>query len=71
MLNLSTTIVGARIMALTATMKVLGLIPGIIMIVVMAYLTDASIEFLLRFTKAGNSVSYGGVMGDSYGRFIW
>ncbi|KAM7506890.1 hypothetical protein LguiA_017343 [Lonicera macranthoides] len=67
--NLSTTIVGAGIMALPATMKVLGLVPGIIMIIIMAYLTDASIEFLLRFTRAGNSVSYGGVMGDAFGKY--
>lgn len=67
--NLSTTIVGAGIMALPATLKVLGLIPGIIMIVLMAYLTDASIEFLLRFTRARSSVSYGGVMRDAFGKY--
>ncbi|CAA7047476.1 unnamed protein product [Microthlaspi erraticum] len=47
--NLATTIIGAGIMALPATMKILGLVLGITMIVVMAFLTDASIEFLLRF----------------------
>ncbi|XVF14261.1 hypothetical protein REPUB_Repub09cG0043300 [Reevesia pubescens] len=36
--NLSTTIVGARIMALPATMKVMGLILGIAMIIFMAFL---------------------------------
>ncbi|KAK9118672.1 hypothetical protein Scep_016765 [Stephania cephalantha] len=66
--NLSTTIVGAGIMALPATMKVLGLVPGIVMIVVMAILTEASIEMLLRFSRAGKTVSYGGVMGDAFGR---
>ncbi|KAI4388989.1 hypothetical protein MLD38_001265 [Melastoma candidum] len=51
--NLSTTIVGAGIMALPATMKVLGLGLGIAMIVFMAFLTEKSIEFLLRFSRAG------------------
>lgn len=67
--NLSTTIVGAGIMALPATMKVLGLVPGILMIVFMAFLTECSIEMLLRFSKAGKSVSYGGLMGDTFGKF--
>lgn len=65
--NLSTTIVGAGIMALPATMKVLGLIPGIAAIIFMAFLTDASIEFLLRFSRTAKSVSYAGLMGDSFG----
>lgn len=65
--NLATTIIGAGIMALPATMKILGLVLGITMIVVMAFLTDASIEFLLRFSKAGKNRSYGGLMGGSFG----
>ncbi|KAL5723358.1 Amino acid transporter avt6a [Ranunculus cassubicifolius] len=65
--NLSTTIVGAGIMALPATMKVLGLVPGILMIVFMAFLTEKSIEILLRFSKQGRSTSYGGLMGVAYG----
>ncbi|KAM7520605.1 hypothetical protein LguiB_019567 [Lonicera macranthoides] len=67
--NLSTTIVGAGIMALPATMKVLGLVPGIAMIILMAFLTEASIELLLRFSRAGKSVSYGGVMDDAFGKY--
>ncbi|OVA15418.1 Amino acid transporter [Macleaya cordata] len=66
--NLSTTIVGAGIMALPATMKVLGLVPGILMIIFMAFLTEKSIEMLLRFSKPGKSVSYGGLMGDAFGK---
>ncbi|GJN00037.1 hypothetical protein PR202_ga17186 [Eleusine coracana subsp. coracana] len=38
--NLSTTIVGAGIMALPATLKVLGLVPGLVMIVLAALLTS-------------------------------
>ncbi|KAL4379946.1 hypothetical protein GQ457_02G006110 [Hibiscus cannabinus] len=67
--NLSTTIVGAGIMALPATMKVLGLVLGIAMIIFMAFLTDASIEFLLRFSRAGKNTSYGGLMGDAFGKY--
>lgn len=67
--NLSTTIVGAGIMALPATMKVLGLILGIAVIIFMAFLTEASIEFLLRFSRTSKSVSYGGLMGDTFGKY--
>ncbi|KAA8530490.1 hypothetical protein F0562_005199 [Nyssa sinensis] len=67
--NLSTTVVGAGIMALPATMKVLGLGLGIAMIIFMAFLTEASIELLLRFSRAGRMLSYGGVMGDAFGKF--
>lgn len=67
--NLSTTIVGAGIMALPATMKVLGLGVGIAMIIIMAFLTEASIEIMLRFSRAGKSTSYGGLMGDAFGKY--
>lgn len=66
--NLATTIIGAGIMALPATMKILGLVPGIAMIVLMAFLTDATIEFLLRFSIIGKNRSYGGLMEDSFGK---
>eukprot|EP00253_Pinus_taeda_P010227 PITA_10227 len=66
--NLSTTVVGAGIMALPATMKVLGLILGSLLIIFVCFLTDASIDILLRFSRAGAAVSYGGVMGDAFGK---
>lgn len=66
--NLSTTIVGAGIMSLPATMKLLGLVPGIVMIIFVAFLTEASIEMLIRYSRAGKTSSYAGVMGDSFGR---
>lgn len=65
--NLSTTIVGAGIMALPATMKVLGLVPGLVMIVLAAFLTDASIELLMRFSRVVGAPSYSAVMGDAFG----
>lgn len=65
--NLSTTIVGAGIMALPATMKVLGLAPGLVLVVLAALLTDASIELLVRFTRAAGVKTYGKAMGDAFG----
>eukprot|EP01018_Ginkgo_biloba_P000989 Gb_25787 [translate_table: standard] len=67
-LNLSTTIIGAGIMALPATMKILGLILGLSLLVLVGLLTNLSIEFLLRFSKAGKAISYRGVMADAFGR---
>ncbi|KAK4271880.1 hypothetical protein QN277_020508 [Acacia crassicarpa] len=67
--NLSTTIVGAGIMALPATFKQLGMVAGIVAIIFTAFLAEKSIEFLLRFTRAGKVVSYGGLMGDAFGKF--
>ena len=66
--NISTSIIGAGIMALPATMKVLGLGLGIGMIMFVAILTEGSLEMLLRFSRVGNSQSYGEVMRDAFGR---
>lgn len=65
--NLSTTVVGAGIMALPATMKQLGLIPGLIMIVLGAALTESSIEMILRFSRASKSATYSGLVSDAFG----
>ncbi|PRQ27888.1 putative amino acid transporter, transmembrane domain-containing protein [Rosa chinensis] len=65
--NLSTTIVGAGIMALPSAVKQLGLIPGLIMIVLGAVLTESSIDMILRFTRASKTSSYSGLVGDSFG----
>uniref|UniRef100_A0A0C9RYD5 TSA: Wollemia nobilis Ref_Wollemi_Transcript_4157_1742 transcribed RNA sequence n=1 Tax=Wollemia nobilis TaxID=56998 RepID=A0A0C9RYD5_9CONI len=66
--NLCTTVVGAGIMALPATVKVLGLVLTVFLIIAVALLTDVSIGFLLRFSRASERSSYGGVMGDAFGR---
>ncbi|KAG2327617.1 hypothetical protein Bca52824_010345 [Brassica carinata] len=47
-------------------MKILGLVLDNAVIVVMAFLTDASIEFLLWFSKIKKSRYHGGLMGDSF-----
>ncbi|CAL0322522.1 unnamed protein product [Lupinus luteus] len=65
--NLSTTIVGAGIMALPSAVKQLGLIPGLGMIILGAMLTEASIDILLKFTRLSKSTTYSGVVCDSFG----
>jgi len=65
--NLSTTIVGAGIMALPATLKQLGLIPGLILIALGAILTEFSIDVILRFSKSSKCTSYAGLAGDAFG----
>ncbi|KAH0984376.1 hypothetical protein GBA52_011553 [Prunus armeniaca] len=66
--NLSCTIVGSGIMSLPATLKMLGLVPGIVLIIIVAFVIEASIEMLLRFSKAGCAYSYGDAMADAFGR---
>lgn len=65
--NLSTTVVGAGIMALPAAVKQLGMIPGLVMIVLGSMLTESSIDMILRFTQASKTTSYSGVVGDAFG----
>lgn len=65
--NLSTTIVGAGIMALPATLKQLGMIPGLLVIVLAGMLTQSSIDILLRFSRASKAGSYSGLVGDAFG----
>ncbi|KAJ0025378.1 hypothetical protein Pint_08601 [Pistacia integerrima] len=65
--NLSTTAVGAGIMALPATVNQLGLIPGLIMILFVAWLTESSIDMILRFTRACKSATYSGLVADAFG----
>ncbi|KAG8377438.1 hypothetical protein BUALT_Bualt08G0032900 [Buddleja alternifolia] len=64
--NLSTTVVGAGIMALPATLKQLGAIPGLITIVLAGMLTEKSIEMVLRFSKASKTGSYSGLAGEAF-----
>uniref|UniRef100_A0A0E0JWN4 Amino acid transporter transmembrane domain-containing protein n=1 Tax=Oryza punctata TaxID=4537 RepID=A0A0E0JWN4_ORYPU len=67
--NLSTTIVGAGIMALPASIKMLGIIPGILMIILVALLTEASIDMLVRCSHQGKITSYGWLMGETFGQW--
>ncbi|KAK7276449.1 hypothetical protein RIF29_17588 [Crotalaria pallida] len=65
--NISTTMVGAGIMSIPATMKVLGIIPGFLVIVLVALITDITVEFMLRCTSSGKSITYAGMVGESFG----
>lgn len=66
--NLTTTVVGAGIMALPATMKVLGLFVGIVLIILMGILSEISVELLVRFTVQCNAASYGEVVQYALGK---
>lgn len=66
--NLTTTIIGAGIMALPATMKVLGLVVGVILIVVMGIVSEISVELLVKFSVYVNATSYGEVVQHALGK---
>ncbi|CAK8533344.1 unnamed protein product [Lathyrus sativus] len=66
--NLATTTIGAGIMGLPACVKKLGMVPGLITIILTALLTEKSLEFMIRFSRAGKLSAYGSLMGDSFGR---
>ncbi|CAN6939050.1 unnamed protein product [Brassica oleracea] len=66
--NLTTSIIGAGIMALPATMKVLGLVLGFVLILLMAILSEISVELLIRFSVLYKSRSYGEVVQFAMGR---
>lgn len=66
--NLTTSIIGAGIMALPATMKVLGLVLGLVLIFVMGVLSEISVELLVRFAVHCKVMSYGEVVQHALGR---
>ncbi|KAJ4798956.1 Amino acid transporter-like protein [Rhynchospora pubera] len=66
--NLATSIIGAGIMALPATMKVLGMGVGLISIVIMGILSEISIELLVRFSVYCKSTSYGHLVQSALNR---
>ncbi|WCJ19978.1 Transmembrane amino acid transporter family protein [Euphorbia peplus] len=66
--NISTTVIGAGIMSIPATIKVLGIIPGLITLLVVAFLVEITAEFMLRFTQSGQAETYAGLMGESFGK---
>ncbi|KAL2340473.1 hypothetical protein Fmac_008413 [Flemingia macrophylla] len=65
--NLSTTIIGAGIMALPAAIKVVGAAVGVGAVVLLAFLTHTSLEILLRFSRAAKASSYAQLMGSAFG----
>ncbi|KAE8689639.1 Transmembrane amino acid transporter family protein isoform 2 [Hibiscus syriacus] len=65
--NICTTMVGAGIMSIPATIKVLGIIPGFAVMFMVAVLVEITVEFLLRYTQHGKSTTYAGLMAESFG----
>lgn len=55
-------------MALPATVKQLGLIPGVIMIILVGFLAESSVDMIMRFSRASKSTTYAGVVADAFGR---
>ncbi|KAJ3669062.1 hypothetical protein LUZ60_011012 [Juncus effusus] len=67
--NISTSMVGAGIMSIPAAMKILGVIPALFLIAAVAFLSDRSTEFMLRYTGWSlGPQSYAGIMSDAFGR---
>lgn len=66
--NVSTSIIGAGIMSVPATLKVLGVIPAFVLIILVALLVDISVDFMLRFTYRGESKTYAALMNESFGK---
>ncbi|XP_028779189.1 amino acid transporter AVT6E [Neltuma alba] len=66
--NLTTTIIGAGIMALPATMKVLGVVLGLVLIILMGLVSQITVELLVRFSVLCKASSYGEVVQHAMGR---
>lgn len=67
--NVSTSMVGAGIMSIPATFKVLGIIPSFIAILIIAFFVEVTVEFLLKYTRhTGDLDSYGALMAESFGK---
>ncbi|KAL1559290.1 amino acid transporter AVT6C-like [Salvia divinorum] len=66
--NISTGMVGAGIMSIPATFKVLGVIPSFMTILIMSYLVEVTVEFLLKYTQSGHCNTYGELMAESFGK---
>lgn len=65
--NVATSIIGAGIMSIPAILKVLGVIPSFALILIVAVLAEVSVDFLMRFTHAGETTTYAGVMSEAFG----
>ncbi|GAA0143262.1 amino acid transporter [Lithospermum erythrorhizon] len=67
--NVSTGMVGAGIMSIPATFKVLGIVPSFVVILVIAFFVEVTVDFLLKYTHFGESHTYAGLMNESFGKF--
>lgn len=55
-------------MGLPATMRIVGLFPSLFLIIFVGFLTNASIDYMLKYSNATKATTYGGLMADSFGR---
>ncbi|KAF4369189.1 hypothetical protein F8388_023053, partial [Cannabis sativa] len=77
--NIATSIIGAGIMSIPATLKVLGIIPAFALIVIVGVLVEMSVEFLMRFTHSADVLSgsqhgetiHFGVLQEWFGSHWW
>lgn len=65
--NLATTIIGAGIMALPGTMRVLGVPLGLLAIVIMGLLSEISIEMLVHYLTLTKLWTFGDLVGEAMG----
>lgn len=65
--NLATTIIGAGIMALPATMRVLGVPLGLLAIVLMGLVSELSIEMLVHNLALSKLWTFGDLVAESMG----
>ncbi|KAK8525079.1 hypothetical protein V6N13_016068 [Hibiscus sabdariffa] len=66
--NLTTTIIGAGMMALPATMKVLGIVLGLALMIVIGILSEISVEMFVKYAVLCKAKSYGEVVEVAMGR---
>ncbi|KAI3908995.1 hypothetical protein MKW98_008943 [Papaver atlanticum] len=62
--NVTTSIIGGGIMSIPATLQVLGIVPALMLIVIVAIFSEISADFLLRFTV--RNTTYAGLMRESF-----
>jgi amino acid permease len=65
--NLATTIIGAGIMALPATMRVLGMPIGLLVICTMGVVSELSIEMIVHFLAIAKVWTFGDLVGNAAG----
>lgn len=65
--NVVNSIIGSGIMSLPAILKVLGVFPALVVILIVAVLAEISVDFLMRFSDAGIKPTYASVMKEAFG----
>ncbi|XP_075500464.1 amino acid transporter AVT6C-like [Primulina tabacum] len=66
--NIATGMVGSGIMSIPASFKVLGVFPSFVVVLIIAYFVEVTVEFMLKYTSSGESNTYGEMMAESFGK---